>query len=225
MCRRLLTIFILSVMLAPIYAKAASEEDNKGLTAEKCFKEAPGSVLGLIAPNTRLDMIDYYSAGIDKDSQNTTGGPCRITDMQDYSITFTGGNGIEYQMFVLNPNGTTPVIGLIQTIDTPIPDSQLILYRTDWNIIPTPNAKALGGEPDFTAWVKPAHIKDISTISEQVPFVMAKYTYHPETSSLTAQNNMDKYFVNDDTPETMSMLKDTITYKWQPKAMAFFPEK
>lgn len=226
MCRRLLTTLLLSLLLAALaYANATNSEDNKGLTAEKCFKEAPGTVLGLISPNTRLDMIDYYRAGIDRQSANTAGGKCSITDLQDYSITFIGGNGIEYQMFVLDPIGNNPIIGLIQTLDTPIPDSALTLYRSDWTIIPTTSSNALGREPDYDAWVKPTNLKEISNISETVPFVLAKFVYDPSASTLTATNNTSSYFVTGDMPDALSKLKDKVTYKWQPKVKAFLPEK
>lgn len=209
-------------MLFSAYAYA---QDSKGLTAEKCFKEAPGTVLGLIAPNTRLDMIDYYQAGIDRESDNTAGGQCKITDLQDYSITFTGGNGIEYQMFVINPTSSTPLIGLIQTLDTPIPDSAITIYRTDWDIVPASGNNALGREPSFESWIMPSHIRDISTISKYIPFVLAKLTYDPTSATITATNNMDSYFSPKDTPEALSKLKDSITYKWQQKAQAFLPVK
>lgn len=221
MCHRFLIIVLFSLLLsASSYA-----QDNKGLTAEKCFKEAPGTVLGLIAPNTRLDMIDYYRAGIDRQSANTAGGQCKIIDFQDYSISFTGGNGIEYQMFVINPTSSNPLIGLIQTIDTPIPDSALTLYSTDWNIIPASSNNALGSEPIYESWILPYHLKEISSLSRSVPFVLAKLTYDPVSGTITATNNMNRYFTASDIPEAMSMLKDSIIYKWQPKAQAFLPVK
>lgn len=226
MYRRLLTTVLLSLLLAiSVQAGVANAEDNIGLTAEKCFKEAPGTVLGLISPNTRLDMIDYYRAGLDRQSSNSIGGKCSITDMQDYSITFIGGNGIEYQMFVLDPKSPKPVIGLIQTLETPIPDSALTLYQTDWTVIPATANNALGREPDYNAWVKPTNIKDLEMISDSIPFVLATFAYDPALGTLTATNNTSKYFVAADTPDAISMLKDKITYKWQPKVKAFLPEK
>lgn len=195
----------------------------KGLLAIKCFKEAPPDVLGMLTPNTRLEMIDYYEAGINRESQNSAGGPCKVTDISDYSVSFIGGNGLRYQMFVLDPTAETPTIGLISTYDTPVPDSRLLLYHTNWDPLPSaaPAPKTLNLQPSINDWIRPDSKKRLSEAEDALPFVMASYIFDPATSAISVTNNMKQYYTPSDTPGQLSLLRDTLKYVWNPKSRAF----
>lgn len=200
----------------------ADTSTGRGLTALKCFKEAPADVLGMLEPNTRLDMIDYYEAGIERPSQNTAGGECRITAIDDYSISFVGGTGTDYQLFVLDPKSESPTIGVIVTLQTPIPDSAITLYHTNWDSQAVRDTKAFNSSPTLSDWMRPGYTKHRAEIEEAIPFIMADYSYDPSTSTLTITNNMAQYFTANDTPKALSMLKDSVSYRWNPKARAFY---
>ncbi len=221
---RILPIAILAVCATALSATdvAAQTPIPVEMTAEKCFVEAPPEVFQLIVPNTRLDMIDYFKAGMDRKSDNAAGGECVLLSLEPESVTLKAGEGITYQFFVLE-GSKKPFIGVIETLATPGEDSAVRFYTSDWNPVDA-EKKGLFREPTLTDWTD-GDKKSMAQAKEALPFILTSYTYNPSTQTLTATNNMSGYYHPTDTPEALRQLRQKITYKWDAKRDAFVREK
>ncbi len=204
-------------------ADAAAGDTTATVTAEKCFVVAPPEVFQIVLPNTRMDMIDYYKAGMDRASTNAAGGECSIISLEPQSLTLKAGDGIRYQFFVVEGK-KKPYIGVIETLSTPGDDSSVRFYTTDWTAVDT-DKKGFFREPQLKDWMNTPDKSAREQAEETLPFVLTSYTYDPASQTLTATNNMGGYYHPTDTPDALSKMKHTITYKWDAKRDAFVMEK
>lgn len=204
--------------LTAMVAVAAQPDDSTAATgarlvARNCFTAAPKDVLPLLEPQTRQDMLSYYDAGRDTPSKNTFGHDCRIIALDDDRLEMETGSGIVTEMFVLNPDGKNQVIGVIETVLTPVPDSRVSFYDTKWRSID----KKMGVDPTLADWLPKSVRRDIADIRREVPFVLSTMQYDPATLTLTARNNMSAYYPGDGAPAVLSALRPTLTYRWTGK--------
>lgn len=222
--RRILPITILTVCAAALSAADvyAQTPIPAEMTAEKCFVEAPPEVFQLVLPNTRLDMIDYFKAGMDRKSGNAAGGECVLLSLDPESVTLQAGEGITCQFFVLE-GSKKPFIGVIETLATPGEDSTVRFYTSDWSPVDAAK-KRLFREPTLSDWAN-GDKNALDRAKEVLPFILTSYAYDPTTQTLTATNNMASYYHPTDTPDVLRQLKQKITYKWDAKRDAFIMEK
>lgn len=209
-------------IFAPMTASAENASDSITVTAEKCFREAPPEVLNLINPNTRLDMLDYFQAGMQRASSNAAGGECIILEFDPRSVTLKAGEGIKYQFFVLQGK-KQPYIGVIETLETPCEESSVKFYTTDWTPV---NAMKTGlfREPTLNDWLLTGDKQKLAEARETLPFVFTAYTYNPANGTLTASNTMDGYYHPTDRPAILKDMRQSITYKWEGRHNAFVRE-
>lgn len=200
---------LLTICAFAVASIAIGQEGVEQLTAEKCFLEAPTTILHYIDRGTRLDMIDYFKSGSDKASANAFGNESRITSLDPQSVVVDIDNGVECQFFVLDTRGKKPLIGVIFTLDTPIADSDLSIYTSRWER----EEKAFAA-PKLADWLTSAGKKQRKQVEEAIPFIMASYVYDPATLTLTITNNTADYFCEADAPAELALLKDKLAYKW-----------
>lgn len=222
-----IAIALLTVMGAGIFApsvtSAANISDSISITAEKCFREAPSEVLQLITPNTRLDMIDYFEAGMQRASSNAAGGECAMLQVEPKSVTLKAGEGIRYQFFVLDGSKQS-YIGVIETLETPCEESAVKFYTADWTPIDA-HKTGFFREPTLKDWMLENDKRTLAEARKTLPFIFTSYTYDPAAGTLTATNTMDGYYHPTDTPAILSDIRPSITYKWDSKRNAFVMSK
>lgn len=218
------TFIILTILAAILPARASGARTNSlTVTAEKCFVEAPPEVFQLISTNTRMDMIDYYKAGMDRVSANEAGGECMLLGLEPESVTLKAGTDITYQFFVLEGKAK-PYIGVIETLSTPGDESMVRFYTSDWTPVDM-KKKGMFSAPRLSDWMISDDKATRAEAAETLPFILTSYAYDPSTQTLTVTNNMGSYYHPTDTPEALKQLKHTITYKWDGKKEAFVREK
>lgn len=185
---------------------------GQGLTASKCLAEAPEAVMPMLDKNARLDMIDYYSAGVSKASANRLAGSARIVEMTDTSATLMLTDSISCQLFVLNPSSPSPVIGIITTYAWPLPDSSVAFYNSRW--------QPIGGllpAPRLAQWLTPEGKRLRAKVEEELPFILATYRFNPADQTLVATNNTSRYYTVSDAPEALGLLKPELAFRWDGK--------
>lgn len=218
------TFIILTIFAAILPARAAdARADSLTVTAEKCFVEAPPEVFQLVSANTRMDMIDYYKAGMNRESANEAGGECVLLGLEPESVTLKAGTDIIYQFFVLEGKAK-PYIGVIETLSTPGDESMVRFYTSDWSPV-NAGKKGMFSAPRLSDWLVSDDKATRAEAVETLPFILTSYSYDPDTQTLTATNNMGSYYHPTDTPEVLKQMKHTITYKWDRKKESFVREK
>lgn len=201
------TIMLVATALATALAVVAADTDRP--LVAKFFAEAPDWMFEVLPANTRLDMLDYYSAGISRGSTNSFGADCYVTDLGDTSISMVSGTGISHQVFQLDRAGA-PVFGVIETVATPVDDATVAFYDSSWR----PLASAVFTSPSLADWIAPGAAKRAAELRDKLPFMLVSYEYDTATGTLTLTNNMESYFTGDEYPDG---LLPKITYKWDGK--------
>lgn len=206
---RLATVVATCVLLslpAPVMAR---------LTAASAFTDAPRSVFPLLERNTRLDMVDYYNSGSETSSRNRLDGQSRITSLTDNRLTasLTESSGCE---LVLLPAQGDTLVALIHTVSTPVPDSKVSFFTSDWNVIPT---EQVFTAPVLTDWLTAAGKSDRSTVEGLVPFLLVSYSYDPATATLVLTNNTRKFLSDDVYSLVEDSLKPQLVYIWDGKRL------
>lgn len=183
-------------------------------TSEDAFITAPHSVLPLIEKSTRLDMIDYYNAGVDRSARNTLYGNSRITSMTPTAITIKATAASIIDMIVLpDAKGDTSIV-VITTVDTPVPDSKVAVYNTDW----TPGKFAA---PTLDDWLVSKSDRD--EVEAMLPFMLTSCRFHPATLSFVFTNNTWQ-LVGDEVYEPLApLLRNYMVYTWEPGKRTLTP--
>ena len=203
-------IIILAFAWAAL-AQAASPALPDSVTAEAMFVDAPmlkPRVLPELNRSTRLDMLDYFKAGIDKASENNYGGEAKVTAIDTLSMDFDVTADISCQLFVLNAGGR-PVTCIVTTYPTPIPDSRLRAYSSNWQEV------GIFAEPTLADWLIDKKSRKEAELA--LPFVLASYRYDPATQTLTVTNEMDAYWVEAERPAVLEHLHKKLVYRWDGK--------
>lgn len=205
---------LVAALFAAMAVSAAQPADSTAtatrLIARNCFTAAPDNVLPLLPQQTRQDMLSYYDAGRDTESDNAFGSGCRILSLDDDRLSMESGKDITTEMFVLNPTGKNQVIGVIETIATPVPDSRVTFYDTTWRNL----GDRIGIDPTLADWLGKDGLKNMADIQREVPFVLATMHFDPATSTLVAENNMRAYYPASDIPASLDALRPRLVYKW-----------
>lgn len=178
------------------------------MTATDAFKSAPQSVFPLLDKNTRLDMLDYFSAGMAHESVNALDGGSAVTALSPESVTMKMTDASVVQLFVVPAKNDT-VVGVITTVATPAQDSSLKLYNSKWAPM---TMKSVFQAPALVDWLKDS--SKLSDVEFAVPFMLVGYNYDPATQTLTLINNL-KGFLPDEVYSTISpLMYDQLMYKW-----------
>ncbi len=201
----ILTLATLTVLLLPATMQAQ-------LTARQAFATAPQSVFPLLDTNTRLDMIDYFDAGMKNESKNALGGQSALLEVSPMSLSMKMSDASTNQVFLLPAAGNDTIIGVIRTVATPGHDSSLSLYTSKWQ--PVAQSKRFNA-PKLTDWVTDrSHLGDVEAV---VPFMLTGYKYDPQRSTLTLENNLNG-FLSDDIYEMVApYMLSSLTYEWDGK--------
>lgn len=190
---------------------AQAKEPLPVATAEDMFVAAPlasPAVMPYLTRSTRLDMLDYFRAGIDKASDNQFGGESKVTALDSLSMDFDLTADIKCQLFVVRQK-ETPVTCIVTTYPTPIPDSRLKAYDQYWREV---NVFA---EPRLADWL--IDKKDRKEAELALPFMLASYRYDPATETLTVTNEMSAYWIEAERPSVLDRMKDKLVYRWDGK--------
>lgn len=205
-------------ILTVLAAILALEMQAWGFTASEAFAGAPNSLFPLLEPNTRLDMIDYYTSGSSTASTNRLNGKSRITTLTPLKADIEMTDASSYSLFLL-PAGSDTVVGLISTVATPTPDSRLNLFNRQWADITAKGFKA----PVLDDWYTDEGKKHTDEVETMVPFLLTSYSYNPATGMLTITNTTEKFLSSDLYDTVRPYLRSSLAYKWDGKK--FNPQK
>lgn len=188
------TLLIAVIVLAFGYQPAVRAE----FTAADALKSAPELMITPLSKAKVADLVEYARAGMMTHAEkNAAGGEARILALDSVHAELQTGPGRVLTFELLPLKGDT-VIAVIETLTSQMADSRMTVYSRSWQ--PQPR---LWREPEASAW----------GILDQVPIVMATYSYSPALRTLTLTN----------TSELREQMKPSLTYNWTPKG--FRPAK
>lgn len=184
------------------------------LTASEAFTSAPRSVFPLLDNNTRLDMVDYFNAGVQRPSEKATDGTSVITSMTPEVVTVKLSDASQVEICVL-PASPQPIIMLITTVRTPADDSSVAFYTSDWKPLAS---KGILNAPTLDDWLTDKS-KRID-VEMTVPFMLASAKYNGTTGELVFTNNLATFLTNEVYKDIAPVMRPSITYKWNNKSFS-----
>lgn len=170
---------------------AAALDCAYGRSAMDAFKNMPPEVFNLLPRNTRLDMVDYFEAGLSTPSRNVFGGDSRILSASPGKVDVLMGQE-SVLTIALVPQGRDTLVAVIETVKTPVSDSSLRLYRPrteEWTQISTP----MPGVADFlTTEGRKAGLRE----ADFPPMFFMSVEYEPETGVFTFKNRCQEHWTS-----------------------------
>ena len=185
---------------------------NAGGTAREAFVAAPRTVLPLLDHNTRLDMLDYYDAGLSHTTKNALDGGSRVlsVDANRILIEMTDASTLEIDLLPGEHNSNT--IAVISTVHTPAANSTIAFYDEAWHPF---DASKIFTAPQISDWITDKNYE--ADVTMLTPFVMSGYTYSPSDKTLTAFNNTEAFLGKDMYESISAWMRPQIVYQWDGK--------
>jgi len=181
--RRFLLLTVLAAVGFGAYAK---------FTAADALRSAPSALLGPLSKAGVADLVEYAHAGMLSHSErNAVGAEACILALDSVHAELQTGPGRVLAFELLPLKGDT-VIAVIETLTSQVADSRMTVYSRSWQ--PRPK---LWKEPGASVWGR----------LDEVPILMAEYSYSPATQTLTLTN----------TSEAKERLTPQLRYKWTTK--------
>ena len=181
-----------------IVAVAAHSE----ITIKDVLRSVPDSIVIPLTRSVLSDLIEYFEVSQnEKTLANELRGEAQILEMDSIHAKIKTGNARTLTFNILTTKSDT-VFAVIETLETPINDSQLTIYDNRWE----PQTK-LWKEPKSKDWLNDYGKKNRADFEHEVPYILAEYTIDPITSILTLTNR---------SKENKFMLSE-LRYKWTKK--------
>lgn len=185
-----------------IIAVAAAALCAYARTAAEYFADAPDNLVPLLTRTARLDMLDYYNAGVPTPSRNIYGGSARIVAMTPTTVDVQLSRDASMQL-ALVPVGKDTLVALTHTVLTPLPDSGITFYTKEWKPAATP------AMPTATDFVAPELRKTASTL-EMPDMIFIRAEYDPQRRLFVFNNTTRGYYTLHDIPDGLNFMRTQI---------------
>ena len=179
-------------------------------TAADFFAEAPAQVLPLLDRNARLDMLDYHRHQLPTTTPNHFDGAAKVLAESDGCLDVQVSRDANIQFAVVPLKGDT-LIAVIETVLTPVADSGITFYRTDWT--PARTQPAMPAASDFIPKDKRKELKD----AELPQSAYIRVSYDDAKGVFTFINTTPAYYTSVDRPEGLGAMRHSIAMRFDGK--------
>lgn len=197
------------IMALAVLLPAAGAEAR---TAADFFTSAPSSVMPLLKPATRLDMLDYFNHGVDTRSKNSFDGPARVVLNDPSKLVIELGQISTVQLGLLEQKGDTVVV-VIETVRTPIADSSIRLYGKDWKPLAGTGAVAMPVAADFI----PKKDRRRADAADLPALMFVRADFDPAARTFTMYNNVAEYYTADERPAALDLMRPSMQMRYDGK--------
>lgn len=171
-------------------------------SAADFFVDAPPQVLPLLERNARLDMLDYYRNELPTPSGNVLGGSSKVLRETEGCIEVQLSRDASLSIGLVPVKGDT-LVAVIETVLTPVADSGIRFYRSDWTALPS--QPAMPSATDFL----PQGSK-VPKGTEMPPALYIRADFDPSTGLFNFVNTTAGYYTSTDRPEGLALLRSAV---------------
>lgn len=189
---RYMLVFLMLMCAVNLNAREASD----------FFLDIPNKHLPLLDRNTRLDMVDYFKAGLMTGTKTGLGGEARILTEHPRRMLVSVSRDATVEIALVKA-GSDTLVALIETVKTPIPDSFITIMNKDFSnprVIPMPDARM---------FAEPTKAKVVSASSEPL-MMFVSAGFDPDNNAFIFTNNTLEYYPSAEVPEVAKMLRSQI---------------
>ncbi len=180
------------------------------------FAAMPDALVPQLEDAWRKDLIDLYNAGKEAKLKNTMNGFSTLQKLtSDYLLLQVSDNStIELKLLPLVND--TEIIGMITTVDGPVPDSRIAFYSTDWKPL---DASGLFTPPVGHWFIKEGVEKNGEAYRHAVSMLdtdLVRYRFSPDAQTLTATYTTPLYLSEKDREKVLPYLRESPkVYSWR----------
>lgn len=166
------------------------------------FIAAPAQETGLVlTKSARLDMLDYFNSNLATPTSNELGGRSRITALSPHSIEVDISANTKLQM-ALVPLKKDTLIAIVETVNTPVPDSNVRIYTKGWKTVPVQM-------PSWTDFV-PKKQRARAETADAPDLTFTSAVFDPERNVFVFTDRSREYYPASDVPAVLSLMKPEI---------------
>jgi hypothetical protein len=186
----------------------ASATAHADYTATDAFVRMPRALMPLLPHSQRLDMVDYFNSGFaDHREANSLGGSAGVTAISATQLTVQL-TAVSRMELTLLPCKNDTIIAVVETIDTPTPDSSVRFFNARWQPM------ELLSEPAVADWLTADGRKRAAEVAQTVPFMLASAEFSADGTRLTFTNNVAQWVGKESYNAVADCLRQTLTYTW-----------
>lgn len=197
-------IILITVMALALVAQARTVRDF--------FASEPDDLFMLLPHNARLDMLDYYDSGQTVDMRNNLGDSTRLIDLTDNYLKVQMSSAKHVEIRLLNWSKRDTIIAVVETVFTPVPDSRITFYNSNWSPLETIRPLKMPTIDDFFL---PAANRDMrNKVHAAAPFFCIELTFTgTDHDVLVARHNLRRFLDADDYAAIAPALRESISYQ------------
>lgn len=176
------------------------------------FAAMPDSVLGLMTKNNRLDCIDFIENNMEAKVRNRFDGYTVLTTMTDDYMDLQLTASCRVEMKLLPVADSLSYVCMVCTYSSPVPESVLALYTTDWKAVAS---DIVPEKPAYEAFWHTNDTMDVEEVKalqhlQDMRFVTAQLNKDDLSLTFTLQpGEVDK-----EPAERMKAVLRPVTYRW-----------
>ncbi len=204
-----------NIFAAGVLMLAGTVNVSAELNATQAFTDAPDRIIPLLNRSTRLDMLDYFNSGSQHASKNAMNGQSKITELTPGHLVVSLTPASSCEIAVI-PAGNDTLIAMVNTVDTPAPDSKLKIYTSDWSQDITDKVFTA---PELTDWLTDEGRKNIGEIETMIPFMLSSGSFSEDGLTYRLTNNISQFLTPEVYNPISSYFKPALTYKWNGKRL------
>ena len=202
--KHLLAIIVLTMALLPL--------DGAARTIADFFASEPGNVFPLLTRTNRLDLVDYYNSGQTVAVPNNLGGTSQLEalDSAYLKLQTSGSKVVEMRMLTTGSRDTVMVV--IETVLTPVPDSKLTLWNSQWQMLRTDKHFKMPGIDDFIVKKMPSELR--ADLQDAMIFPLIQLTFKGDhREQIEATHGLEQFLAPSEFKRFAPYFKPSITYR------------
>lgn len=201
--RRFVSFIFLSLALLPMTGIACTIAD--------LFASEPGNIFPLLTRTNRLDMVDYYNSGQTVAVPNNLAGESRLISLDSIYLKLQASASKVVEMRMMTA-GKDTVIAVIETVMTPVPDSRITFWNTQWQqFVRTGTFFKVPTIDNFITRKMTRELR--ADLQDAMIFPLIELTFTGEQHDcIQASHGLERFLAPDEFKRFASYLRPTLNY-------------
>ena len=215
MIRRFWILLVLGSLSMGLLAQQTLPEETmtKGPGAGERFVAMPDSLCTLLTAVNRADLVDFMANHMKAEVDNRLSGRTRMTQLSSSYLRLQHSDLAQWQMKLLPTQQGDTLICVVETVLTPVVDSHLLLYDTDWNALPLD--RVLPQTPTLSDFLSPEAHAIFQSQNASAALLLTEATFTPDENQLVIRFTTPDSVDAEVRKRLEPYLTSSITYHWQ----------
>ena len=181
-------------------------------TIRDFFASEPDDIFMLVPHTARLDMLDYYDSGQKVEMSNKLGDDTQLDSVDNSYLKLRTSESRMVELLMLQYTKRDTIIAVIETVFTPVPDSQLRFFNSNW--VELSSIRPLKKMPTLDDFFLPSTNKaKRQELLEKLPFTLLEMSFTGDGhNTLLVKHNLDKFLSKEEFAQFKPYMRPSLTY-------------